>query len=602
MAQANRPARLLSRVFDGGVVEDRGEDPTGAILLSVHALGGSWDFRVLWANEGWPRDVAALFERLPQGDLPVDMLVTARSFSSGSRKLLAERAANWADEQGSARLRGRGLLVLRDAERDTPIAPDFSWSPSALAVAEALLSRPWPEGVGTSELASLIDWSPPQVSQVLQSFDRRDWTVKFGPQRGPNARRELHDTADLLDSWSAAIAGSERDVRLTHRVIRSPLDFLHSELREILDQEVRWASSGWAAAQELAPVTDTVPSLQIYVHEDDFAKPLDQALRELGLADVAEGGRVAFLPAHPSVLSLSQPGAFGRIVSTPRVYADLLSFGGRGVDAAAHLREELIEQPPPTAGEERPPVGLREWELECRDRLDKLVRAKGAEAAYQHGAWSASYRLIGLGDAPTARELSGLLREVVGRETGWPAWWAPQAGEERPRIVDGAIECWLSGMLASDPWEADYWRADPGGRLCLIRPHEEDSAYEVEPGSALDLTVPIWRTGECLRHAERLARRLDAKRIQFMVRWTGLHGRRLATLLPSRRRLSGEYICAEPELTTFVDASAEEMRDELAAFVRRLVDPLYACFDFFEPPEGLYEAELDQLTSRGDGD
>ena len=584
------------------MVETRGEDETGALRLSVHALGGNWEFRVLWAGEGWPRDIAALLERQPPGDLAPETLLTARNFSAGSRQLLAERAANWADEQGNARIRGRGLLIIRDEQPETRALPEFSWSRSALAVAEALLSRSWPDGVGTSELANLIDWSPGQVSQVLRSFDHKEWTVKFGPQRGPNARRELQDTADLLDSWSTAIAGDKREARVTHRVIRSPLDFLRGELRETLDQEVRWAVSGWAAAQELAPFADAVPSLQIYVHEDDFGKPLDQALRELDLADVAEGGRVAFLPAHPSVLNLSQSGELGRIVSTPRVYADLLSFGGRGIDAAAHLREELIERPAPTAGGDRPPVGLAKWELECRNRLADLAgRKEGAEAAYTHGAWSASYRLIGLGETPSPRQLSALLREAVGRETGWPAWWAPQTGEERPRMVDGAIECWLSGMLTSNPSEADYWRADPDGRLCLIRLYEEDSEFEREPGTVLDLSLPVWRTGECLRHAERMARRLEARRIQFMMRWTGLRERQLVSVRPTRRRVAGRYVSAEPEVTAYVEVGPDDVRDDLAGCVVRLVDPLYASFDFFDPPEGLYEAELSELTGGFNG-
>lgn len=598
----NRAAQLLSRAFDGGVVEHRGEDRAGAELLRVRGLNGSWDFRVFWAGEGWPGDLNAVLQRLPRGKPPADALFAARDFSPGAISMLAELGASWADELGNARIHGHGLLVLRDADRVEPARPRFSWSASALAVAEALLSRDWPDGVRTSEVATLIDWSPPQVSQILQGFDRKGWTVKFGPQRGPNARREVQDTDALLDAWSSEIAAGDREARFAHRVIRSPLEFLRGEMKEVLDQAVRWSLSGWAAAHELAPLTDAVPSLQIYVHEDDFGKPLFDALDRLGLTDVAEGGRVAFFPAPASVLALSQPGGIGPIASTPRVYADLLSLGGRATDAAAHLREELIDRPVPTQGEGSPPIGLLDWERECRQRLAGLARRRREwEAAYEHGAWSASYRLIGLTETPPLRQVPGLLREVAGRETGWPAWWAPKGGDERPRSVDGAIECWLSGMMASDPSEADYWRADPKGRLCLIRPYQEDYEFETDPGTTFDLVLPIWRTGECLRHAERLARRLDSNGIQLMMRWTGLRGRHLASLSDKRRRLGGDYRCTEAEVVAYVETRPDEVRDDLVACVRGLLDPLYGAFDLFEPERGLYEAELAKLVSHADG-
>ena len=40
----------------------------------------------------------------------------------------------------------------------------------------------------------------------------------------------------------------------------------------------------------------------------------------------------------------------------------------------------------------------------------------------------------------------------------------------------------------------------------MLRGYVEDSAEtQIEPGTAFDLTVPIWRAGECLLHAAKLA-------------------------------------------------------------------------------------------------
>lgn len=599
----NRSASIISRAFGNASVQTLGEDATGSIRLNVVGLDGNWTLRALWAGEGWPADIERAFERFPPGPLPADVVLTARRLSPGSLDLLSSRQANWADEQGGASIRGTGLLIVREGSEPLLSPADFSWSPSAVAVAEALLARPWPEGIGTSELAGLVDWSPPQVSQVLLMFDGKGWTAKYGPQRGPSARRELGDTADLLSAWATQLAASERDFRLTHRTIRSPLDFLAGELGEALSEEVRWAASGWAAARELAPITDAVPSLQIYVHEDDFGQPLDRVLRATELTDVAEGGRVAFIPAHPSVLALGRQGSNAPLVSAPRVYADLLAIGGRGADAGTYLREVVLDHlSPPPAGS-RPPVGLVEWERSCRDRLKSLTKERLGNRIdpYAQGSWSASYRLTGLRSSPDLRYLAAVLREVTGRETGWPAWRAPHAGENRPHPIDGLLECWFADMIADEPAHADFWRADPTGRLCLIRVYEEDSEYRVEPRTALDLILPIWRTGECLLHAERLARRLDADGIQMMLRWTGLRGRRLAALEGPPRFLSVDHFAETDEVVSYLHTTPDEVRDSLAAQVRTLLDPLYETFDLFEPPRNIYDDELGRMRQGGAG-
>lgn len=588
MAANKRQAQLLSHIFDGAPVETRGENRDGIVAFSIHGLEGNWSLRGVWAGEGWPADVTRILDRYPTGSLPRDLVITARALSPGARELLNAHGANWADEQGNARIRGQGLLIVRDATPERAARADFSWSPSALAIAEALLAGGWHEGVSTGELARVVDWSPPQVSQVLQAFDEKGWTVKYGPQRGPKARRELSDREGLLESWAHEVAGGEPEVRLTHRSMQSPLAFLTEELAATLNEEVRWAAGGWAAAHELAPIASSVPSLQIYVHEDDFGEALERAVRTAGLSDVAEGGRVMFFPAPPSVIALSQQKEKLPLVSSPRVYADLLSFGGRGADAASHLKEEVLDRLSPAKTEHSPPAGLIDWERACRERVRDLVSQQFGSNPYEQGAWSASYRLPDAEIRPDTRTLAGVLREVGGHETGWPVWQTSGGGEERPRPVEGEIECWFREMLPTKPSLADYWRADPQGRLCLIRPYQEDWEYKVPPGTALDLTLPILCTGECLLHAERMARRLEAQTVQLLMRWTGLRSRHLKALA-ERRRVSGKYEAAQDEVVGYIQTTPDEIAEDLVGLLRRLTDPLYESFDFFEPPERIFE-------------
>ncbi|HET8862907.1 MAG TPA: hypothetical protein VFM94_06640, partial [Solirubrobacterales bacterium] len=229
--------------------------------MAVHASAGNWLLKALWVGEGWPADVRNALDRLPSGSLPPELVLAARRFSRGALELLEERGGNWADESGNAHIDAPGLLVVRrtEAGREPPRS-SFSWSPSAIAIAESLLARDWSTGVGTTELATVAHRSPAQVSQILQTFDERGWTIKYGPRRGPSARRELVSPEGLLTAWSGAFAEQDRESRLAHRTMRSPLGFLEGELSPALNRRVRWALSGWAAADELAPISDTVPS------------------------------------------------------------------------------------------------------------------------------------------------------------------------------------------------------------------------------------------------------------------------------------------------------------------------------------------------------
>ena len=606
MEQANKRLKtLLSRALGGASAEELGNDDDGVVRLSLTGRFGSVRLDAIWAGAGWPADVQRILDGLRPSRLQESGLVlTAQQMSPGATRLLEERGVNWADETGKARIVTPGVLVIREEATQGEPTRSLSWSPSAVAVAEALLARDWREGVRTTDLANLVQWSPGRVSHVLQLFDEEGWTVKYGPQRGSGAVRELTDSAGLLDAWAAAIAGQNRNPRLAHRTMRSPLEFLKGGLAEALDQEVRWALSGWGAAHLLAPMAGVVPSLQIYVHEEDFEhsrgeeeQPLDRALRNAGLTDVAEGGQVELLPAHPSVLALGHPQTVGNVVSSARIYADLLAMGGRGEDAATHLREELLE---PRANHRRrsAPDRLVVWERDCRERLDRLAQTRPELAAtYAQGTWSASYRLVGVTAPPSARTLLGILREIKGRESGWPAWLIPDS-DAGPRSVDGMIESWFADTTFGDAAHADYWLADPAGRLCLIRGYQEDSAFEKmapNPREFLDLTLPILRTGECLLHAARLAHRLDAGSVQFMMRWTGLRGRRLAAIVNRDRFLPPTRPTTQDEIVGFVESPPDEIDGNLAGAVRTLVEPLYESFDFFEPPTEIYEQELARM-------
>lgn len=213
---------------------------------------------------------------------------------------------------------------------------------------------------------------------------------------------------------------------------------------------------------------------------------------------------------------------------------------------------------------------------------------------YSTGWWSCSYIVTPVAEPPSLPTLRTTLLEIKGTETGWPVWLSL---EGRPgmeaRIADGIIECWLR-----ETESADFWRADPKGRMFLLRRLQEDTDFrDVAPGSFLDLILPVWRTGECLLHAGRLADRLGADTVDMTMTWHGLFGRQLRARAGTGRMLMPGRVCTDPEVTTNTRVAAAEISDTLPEMVKALVDPLYARFGFFQPADQLYTSKLHRMRT-----
>jgi hypothetical protein len=336
--------KILASVLEGAAVEVAPSD-SGADLVVRTRDGRAIEIEAKWAGEGWPQDVRRVAATVGE-QWPENAVLLARSLSPGAIEWLREHGANWADEAGQARIIGPdGLLVIRELAQppDKGSVPgSFSWSKSAIAVAEAILvheDRP----LRVVELAEESDWSAAQAAKVLKAFDDQGWTGKQGASRGPGAHRRLDDADGLLAAWSAAVADFPRATRIAHRATKDVMALLRNDLVPALEQTSDWAVSGWAGLKLAAPFATITPSLHIYIADTDFAAPLSEAIKEAGLREVDEGGRVTFWAADARIFTLSRRVEDVPVVSAPRLFADLSSFGGRGGDAADHVKEELID-------------------------------------------------------------------------------------------------------------------------------------------------------------------------------------------------------------------------------------------------------------------
>jgi hypothetical protein len=348
MSEIPRPAAALKRVLHEAPVEVVSHSSHDPKWFPVTVKGPRWseELTLLWAGEGWPSDVEAVLSKAPDPWAP-EFVVAARHFSAGALRILRAHDANWVDESGGARIIGPSGMLVLNTRRQSLLASGgrpFAWTPSALAAGEAILARS-NEPIFNSSLAELTGFSPSQVSRTLAQFDKLGWTRKLGTERGPGAQRTLEDGDGLLRSWSGDFAGEPRSEIQAHALFNDALDFLERDLAPTLEGLESWAVSGWAALELTAPFATQVPTLQIYVPELEFDTQLEKLLAKGPLRRVDDGGRVMFWPATATALRLRTVHNARMLptVSAPRLYADLLSLGGRGADSAEHVREVLLE-------------------------------------------------------------------------------------------------------------------------------------------------------------------------------------------------------------------------------------------------------------------
>lgn len=281
-------------------------------------------------------------------------------------------------------------------------------------------------------------------------------------------------------------------------------------------------------------------------------------------------------------------------------------------------RDELFDQirgliagAVPQAPAAPEPDRLGEWIERCRARWTQLIKPVpvGRGPRMPHGRYSIGYEIIGDRKPVTLAQLPDVLRASAVRHTGWPPFWLPTRTGIAPYAMDDAIECWIGGDTDNpseqhDAAHADFWRIDPSGLAYLIRGYQEDvldgpqGRKTYPPATAFDLVLPVWRIGEALLHAERLAANLfnGATTIKFTVTYEGLAGRQLVTL-DGRRTLFNGRTAHQSQITLTTHVDAQSIGSNLPEIVQPLLEPLYALFDFFVLPASLVAEELARMRS-----
>lgn len=314
-----------------------------------------------------------------------------------------------------------------------------------------------------------------------------------------------------------------------------------------------------------------------------------------------------------NAIYIRKPGPRSETPQTAQEWDELLArcLRNRRDEMFDHIRD-LITGAVPQVEQAARPDRLEEWITAGFERWRMLTEELPADVGprFPLGHYNFAYEIIGESRGVTPARLPEVLQASVVRHTGWPPFWYPTRQGIEPYLIDDAVECWLGGDRDSafgdrDPAHSDYWRIHPDGLAFLLRGFQEDGmdphwtgSTSVPAGEFFDVTLPVWRAGETLLHAQRLAANLfeGPTTIRFVARYDGLAGRTLVSI--NNRCSVWEGRVARQNsivLSTHVDTQAIDTN--LPEIVHPLLSPLYALFDFYELPIQLVVEEIARMRA-----
>ncbi len=190
-------------------------------------------------------------------------------------------------------------------------------------------------------------------------------------------------------------------------------------------------------------------------------------------------------------------------------------------------------------------------------------------------------------DSPIDRSQDRLVaaaRQAVVHTLGWPLGAVLDTEDARPTPNN-------EGIVASIKREArggryEYWALSRKGDFYGLMSLPEDET----PGAAIAFDTRIVRVTEGLLHCANLYRLLGADSratVQFRVRYGGLRGRTLtsASGIPFFPSVNQN----EDETTSQIEFRLDQVESQITQLVKKLCADLFMLFDFFNPPESVYQ-------------
>lgn len=304
----------------------------------------------------------------------------------------------------------------------------------------------------------------------------------------------------------------------------------------------------------------------------------------------------------------------------PADYGDLLEicFENREADIGRFLRRHLAGGQTAALADA---LGASDPALKLRERSFSVVEAgtTAATAAMANGATddqrdqiaNALTMRVGLAlDPPRPDELptQSFLNKISGSNpnlTGWPVWLVGRdfnRKEDRPYVADGLWQALIVDLDGGWSQHVEFLRYDPRGEFYLQRVMQDDLSDKVDPGTALDPILMIYRVAEVIAVGTNFGRALgwdEGGKAGFGFRWTGLDGRALRGWVnPLRSMGMSGGTSRTASVDSFVEVPLETPYAALAPYVATAVAPLFATFNGYAAPTELFEASVRKLIER----
>lgn len=304
----------------------------------------------------------------------------------------------------------------------------------------------------------------------------------------------------------------------------------------------------------------------------------------------------------------------------PPDYPDLLEvcFENREADIGRFLRRHLAGAGTASA---LTSLGLENEESRLRDRAAATLEAGRHAADAALGARAtpderkridgALTMRVGLAfdpARPDALPTQEFLNKVAASNpnyTGWPAWLDSRGFTEkadRPYVSDRLWEALIIDLDGGWSQHVEFLRYDPRGAFFLQRVMQDDLTDKVQPGTALDVILMIYRVAEVMVVGTAFGRSLgwpDESPAGFAFRWTGLEGRALRPWVNAFRNAgrSGS-VSRSAAVDAYVSVPLETPESALAPYVSAAIAPLFSVFDGYEVPPDLVETSVRKLIER----
>ena len=261
-------------------------------------------------------------------------IVIAPYISPNSAEICKEAGIGYLDLSGNCRIAFQEVFINREnCPNKYPYKASISslYSPKSERILRVLLTypyRPWK----TLELAEEAQVSPGMITHVRKKLDEEEWieSTREGFQ--------LTEPSKLLQDWSENYS-FRKNTMLDFHSIKPPSE-VETEIAEVCDSmRIRYALTGFSASNRLAPMVRS-RRVMAYVDQD-----VDRLVEKLSLKPVDSGANVSLLNPYDEGVFWNAKEINGILITTPvQVYLDLVSYRGRGQEAADFLYQEIIQK------------------------------------------------------------------------------------------------------------------------------------------------------------------------------------------------------------------------------------------------------------------